>query len=257
MKLSGKVAVITGGARGQGAAEAELLAANGAAVIIADVLDEDGDATAARINEGGGRAVYVHLDVSSPEDWTALTTMVERDFGGVDILVNNAGIALRQGLDSTALDDWQRILAVNLTGPYLGIKAIVPLMRRQGGGSIINTGSAAALVGHLTAAYAASKWGLRGLSQSAAREYGPDGIRVNSVHPGLIDTPIVNWDTRFVSAMESATPMGRGGLPEEVASVVLFLASDDASFVTGQDIAVDGGLVSGGIYHRVDRDRNA
>jgi 3alpha(or 20beta)-hydroxysteroid dehydrogenase len=253
-RLGGKVAIITGASRGQGAAEARLFAQAGALVVLGDVLDAEGEHTAEAIRADGGSAMYRRLDVADSADWQAAVAAATEAYGRLDVLVNNAGIAKRVGIDETSRDDFERIIQVNLVGPFLGIKAVAARMRDSGGGSIVNTGSAAALVGHFTGAYAASKWGLRGLAQAAAREYAAWGIRVNSVHPGIVETPIVAGDDDFVGAMIDATPMGRPGAVSEIASVVLFLASDDSSFVTGQDIAIDGGFVSGGAYHHVVRD---
>jgi 3alpha(or 20beta)-hydroxysteroid dehydrogenase len=237
-RLDGKIVVITGAARGQGAAEVAAAVREGAEVIATDVLDEDGEKLAAGF---AGRVRYRHLDVTSPEDWAALADGLQR----VDGLVNNAGIPQRSRLDAVSVPDWNRAIAVNLTGPMLGIQTLLPLL--GAGSSIVNVGSVAALTAHHTVAYTASKWGLRGLSKVAAVEYGGRGIRTNTVHPGFIDTPMVAGAApAFVEAHLSLTPLGRPGLPEEVAETVVFLLSDAASYINGVEIPVDGGYSSHG-----------
>lgn len=242
-RLSGKIALITGGSRGQGAAEARLFAAEGAALMIADVLDTEGSALARELRDGGAAVDYQHLDVTQPADWHAAVNQLRGRLGRLDILINNAGISQGSGLMDATLDDWERVLCVNLTGPFLGIQASVPAMTQ--GGAIVNISSIAGMVGYRAAAYAASKWGLRGLSHSAALDLVDRGIRVNSVHPGLVDTPLLGNRTVFIEAMTKLTPMQRAGSADEIAKLVLFLASDDASFITGAEIAIDGGFIAG------------
>jgi 3alpha(or 20beta)-hydroxysteroid dehydrogenase len=248
-RVTGKVIVVTGAAGGQGAAECRLLAAHGAEVVAADLaqaLDagvkaQDGVADAADSQSIHARS----LDVSDPGSWTALATWIGRELGRVDGLVNNAGITSRVRLPDIDVEEWNRVLAVNLTGPMLGITTLLPLM--QAGASIVNVGSLAALNGHYTVAYTASKWGLRGLTHSAATELGPRGIRVNAIHPGYIHTPMTaSAPASFLTANKAITPLERGGQPEEVAELILFLMSDESSFITGVDLPIDGGQSRGG-----------
>jgi NAD(P)-dependent dehydrogenase (short-subunit alcohol dehydrogenase family) len=249
-----KTVLITGGSRGQGAAEARLFAQAGARVVIGDVLDEEGGALARSIAQAGGKAEYRHLDVTSERDWRDAVAFAMQTFGSLHVLVNNAGISLR-GVDlaGTARADWERVLAVNLTGPFLGIQACAPHIRASGGGAIVNIGSTAGINGHFAAAYSASKWGLRGLTKAAAMDYAPWNIRVNAVHPSIVETPMVAGAANFVEAMEAMTPMGRGASLADVAHAVLFLASDEAGFLTGLDLPVDGGFSELGTYAQVRR----
>ena len=253
-KFKNKTVLITGGSRGQGAAEARMFAAAGAHVVIADVLDDEGGALAQAIRAEGGAADYRHLDVGSEQDWRETVAFTMGKAGSLHVLVNNAGVSLR-GVDlaNTTRADWDRVLAVNLTGPFLGIKAAAPCLRDSGGGSIVNIGSTAGINGHFAAAYSASKWGLRGLTKAAAMEYATWNIRVNAVHPSIVETPMVAGAGNFVEAMESMTPMGRGASLADVAHAVLFLASDEASFLTGLDLPVDGGFTELGTYAQVRR----
>jgi 3alpha(or 20beta)-hydroxysteroid dehydrogenase len=239
-KLDGRVAIITGGARGQGAAEARLLVDHGARVLIADVLVEEGERLAAEL---GPRARFERLDVSSPEDWEH-AVRVARSMGPIRVLVNNAAIHWLRPLVDETLDDFQRMLAVNLAGPFLGIKAVVEPMAAAGGGSIINVSSIAGLTGFsLHGAYGSAKWGLRGLTKTAALELAAQKIRVNSVHPGAVNTAMVGSTDdphRF-----DRVPLRRCAEPDEVAQLILFLASDDSSYMTGSELTIDGGASAG------------
>lgn len=239
-RAAGKVIVVTGAARGQGRAEAEQLAREGAHVWATDVLDEEGKAYVDAWS-GPGSLTYQHLDVTSEPDWLALRTAIEEQHGRVDGLVNNAGIPTRDRLPDVQVEQWNSVLAVNATGPLLGIQTLFPLMRR--GSSIVNIVSVAGLGGHVAAPYTVSKWALRGLTRAASLEFGEAGIRVNAVFPGLIDTPIMSGASpAFRDVAISETPLGRIGEPEDVAPLIVYLISDESSFVTGAEIAVDGGM---------------
>lgn len=252
--LTGRTVVITGAAGGQGAEEAALLARHGAHVVATDVVEGAGREVVEAIRAQGHSAEFHALDVSSQESWEGLRDhLVDRGLG-LHALVNNAGIAHRFGLMETSLERFEQVLAVNLAGPFLGMQALAPLLRDSGGGSIVNIGSAAGMTGHFSAAYSSSKWGLRGLSKVAAMEFAPWGIRVNSVHPGIVNTAIVPGDTAFPAAMTRYTPLGRPAEVGDIAPVVLFLCSDAASFMTGSDLNVDGGLVDIGIYDAVAKE---
>jgi 3alpha(or 20beta)-hydroxysteroid dehydrogenase len=232
-RVAGKVVVVTGAAGGQGAAEVAWLAREGASVVATDMIEKLDAPSHDRVS-------YRRLDVSRADDWTALRGWIEQRFGRVDGLVNNAGITHRARLGDVALEDWNRVLSINVTGAMLGIQTFAPLM--PVGGSIVNVGSVAALTGHYTAAYTVSKWALRGLSRVASMELGPRGIRVNTIHPGYVETPMTaSAPAAFREASIAVTPLGRVGLPEEVAPLVGFLLSDESSYLSGAEIAVDGG----------------
>lgn len=243
-RVAGKVALITGGAkdRGMGAASARMLVAEGAKVVIGDVLDEDGAALAAELGRDHPGAVrYVHLDVTSGEDWKNAVDTAVREFGKLNVLVNNAGIVQAAPLKTADIGRWQKVLDVNLTGPMRGIQAVIDPMIAAGGGSIINISSIEGMRGAVWAhSYVASKWGLRGLTKSTALELAPENIRVNSIHPGFIRTPM----TKHLPDDIVTAPMGRAGTPDEVATFVVFLASDESSFSTGSEYVVDGGLIT-------------
>ena len=249
-----KTVLITGGSRGQGAAEARLFAQAGARVVIADVLAAEGDALAQSIRAAGGKAEYRRLDVTSEQDWSDAVAFAKSAFGSLHVLVNNAGVSLR-GVDlaGTTRADWDRVLAVNLTGPFLGIRAAAPLIRDSGGGAIVNIGSTAGINGHFAAAYSASKWGLRGLTKAAAMDYAKWNIRVNAVHPSIVQTPMVEGADKFVEAMEHVTALERSASLDDVAHAVMFLASKEAGYLTGIDLPVDGGFTALGVYRQVWR----
>jgi cyclopentanol dehydrogenase len=248
-RLDGKVALISGGARGQGAAETRLFVREGAAVVFGDVLDDDGKKVEAEIRGAGGRATYVHLDVTREADWRAAVATAERAYGKLDVLVNNAGILFRASIEDTREADWDRIMAVNVKGVFLGTKCAIPAMRRAGGGSIVNISSTAGLVGSPggTAAYTATKGAVRLFTKSTAIQHAREGIRCNSVHPGPIETDMIKdvlADPKAWQGRLRRLPMGRAGTVDEVAYGVLYLASDEASYVTGSELVIDGGTTA-------------
>ena len=248
-RLDGKVALISGGARGQGAAEARLFAQEGAKVVIGDVLDAEGTRVAAEIAESGGDCLFVHLDVTREDDWRdAINAAVSR-FGKLNVLVNNAGIWRRGKLEDTTTEDWDAILNVNAKGVFLGSKLAIAEMRKAGGGSIINISSTAGLVGGpRSTAYTASKGAVRLLTKATAVQYGMEGIRANSIHPGPIDTDMIReiWQGDEGTRAESIarTVLGRAGTVDDIAYGALFLASDESSFMTGSEMVIDGGVTA-------------
>ncbi|MBS0474264.1 MAG: glucose 1-dehydrogenase [Proteobacteria bacterium] len=248
-KLDGKVAIVTGGARGMGEATTRRFVAEGAKVAIADVLEEQGQALAAEL---GDAARFWKLDVTSEDDWARVVTEVEAELGPVDALVNNAGILMFKGLLETTKADYERVLGVNLVGEFLGIKAVAPGMIARGRGAIVNVSSVDGMKGaNSLVAYASSKWGVRGLTKVAAMELGHKGIRVNSVHPGGVDTVMSNHNAAPREEVDKGyanVPLQRIGGPEEVAAASAFLASDDASYIHGAEIVVDGGMTVGTYY---------
>ena len=248
-RLAGKVALISGGARGQGACEARLFVNEGARVVIGDILDDVGQRTVEDLNRGSEtrRATYVHLDVTQLEDWEQAVAVAEATFGALHILVNNAGISgQRVSLEEASEEDWQRVIDINQKGVWLGMKTAVPALRRAGGGSIVNISSIAGLVGlGSSIAYQATKGAVRLMTKTAAVQYAAEEIRVNSVHPGYIDTDMTKgMDAARRERLLGLTPLKRMAQPEEVAYGVLFLASDEASYVTGSELVIDGGFTA-------------
>ena len=232
--LSGKVVVVTGAARGQGEAEVAALTAAGATVVATDVLAFDGR----------------HLDVTDPKAWADLASSLESEYGAVHGLVNNAGVAARERLPNVTLETWDQTFAINVTGPMLGIQALVPLM--PAGSSIVNICSVAAMSGHAAAAYTASKWALRGLTRSASLELGERGIRVNAVMPGLVDTPLMaSASPAFTDAALAEIPLGRVGVPADIAPTIVFLCSDDSAYYNGAELVIDGGLTAHVSHKRI------
>jgi 3alpha(or 20beta)-hydroxysteroid dehydrogenase len=235
-RVEGKVAIVTGGSRGMGAAHVRTLVAEGARVVIADVLDEPGAALAAELPEA---TRYIHLDVTDEAEWDRVVAFAVKEFGTVDILVNNAGISKTFPLIDFPMDAWNAVIAVNLTGSFLGMRAVAPVMTAAGRGSIINVSSIEgiqAVAEHH--AYVASKFAIRGITKSAAIELGASGIRVNSIHPGLIETPM----TEGMDASIMQIALQRAAQPSEVSNLVLFLASEDSSYSTGSEFVIDGGV---------------
>ncbi len=249
MRLEGKVAIITGGARGQGATEARMFAQEGARVVIGDIRDELGMQVEAEIRELGGEAVYLHLDVTSDDDWQRAIETAEQQFGKVDVLVNNAAIVLRKDIEETTGEDWDNIMAINAKGVFLGTKAAIPAMRRAGGGSIINISSISGLVSIGPPAYIATKGAVRLFTKSTAIQYASENIRANSIHPGSVDTDMRregmgNQTDEEIQARIDNIPLGRVGTTEDISYGALFLASDESSFMTGSELVIDGGYTA-------------
>jgi NAD(P)-dependent dehydrogenase (short-subunit alcohol dehydrogenase family) len=250
-RLDGKVALISGGARGQGAAEASLFVKEGARVVFGDILDAEGKRVEAEIQEMGGEAVYLHLDVTREEDWIAAVETSVNTYGRLDVLVNNAGVAVWGTLEDTNVEEWDWVMKVNAKGVFLGTKAVIPAIRRAGGGSIINISSISGLIGQegIQPVYNAFKGAVRLLTKATAIQYAKEGIRCNSVHPGAVDTPmrqegLAGLDPAALEERLRRVPLGRVATPEEVAYGVLYLASDESSFVTGSELVIDGGYTA-------------
>jgi NAD(P)-dependent dehydrogenase (short-subunit alcohol dehydrogenase family) len=247
MRLAGKVALISGGARGMGAAEARLFTREGARVVIGDVLKAEGQAVEAEIRATGGDCLFTPLDVTSERDWQQAVALAEQRFGALHVLVNNAGIgAVPSRVEEAAPDAWDQVMAVNAKGVFLGTRAAIPAMRRAGGGSIVNISSQLGLVGmdNISPQYPASKGAVKLLTKVTALQYAKEGIRVNSVHPGPVITPMTEprrRDKATYDLMLSRIPMGRYGEAEEIAYGVLYLASDESSWTTGSELVIDGG----------------
>jgi NAD(P)-dependent dehydrogenase (short-subunit alcohol dehydrogenase family) len=250
MRLENKVALITGAASGMGASMARLFAREGAKVAIADMLEEEGRQVAAEITQANGAAIFHKLDVTSEAEWRATIDATMAAFGRLDILVNDAGISGSAVEDLFDAQAWERLMAVNATGTFLGMKLVIPIMQREGGGSIVNISSISGVTGQrgIHVGYNASKGAVRTLTKAAAVQYGRDNIRVNSVHPGLMPPMRTSGRTADPALrakwIETSVPMGRAGRVEEVANAVLFLASDEASYITGVELYVDGGFLA-------------
>jgi 3alpha(or 20beta)-hydroxysteroid dehydrogenase len=237
-RLADKVAVITGGARGQGAAEGALFAAEGAVVYLTDVRTEEGEKAAAAAG-----ASFLEHDVTSPSRWREIVDQVVAQHGRLDVLVNNAGIFHAATMADTPLETWQRLVAINQTGVFLGMQTVAPQMKAQRSGSIINISSVAGIRGtSICFAYGATKWAVRGMTKSAAQELGPFGVRVNSIHPGIIDTPMLEGHP--LDALTVNTPLARVAHADEVARLALWLASDENSYATGAEFVIDGGMTA-------------
>jgi 3alpha(or 20beta)-hydroxysteroid dehydrogenase len=248
-RLEGKTAIVTGGARGMGAATCRLFVAEGARVVIADVLEEEGQVLA---RELGDAARFVRLDVADEANWARVAAFAVEAFGRVDILVNNAAVLVFGGITELSKRDFERVVSINLVGTFVGVRTIAPLMVAQGGGSIVNISSVDGLRGvNALAAYVSSKWGVRGLTKVAALELGHQGVRVNSIHPGGVNTAMSNptgAPLEDINKHYTTVPMQRVGQPEEVARATLFLASDESSYCNGAELSVDGGVAAGAYY---------
>lgn len=246
--LTNKVAIVTGGAHGIGAAEARAFVKHGAKVLVGDILDDEGKALVAELNAGRGEACarYLHMDVTKTADWEAAIALAEKLFGRLTTLVNNAGVPARPGVEGTSEEEWDRTIDTDLKGTWLGMKLCVPALRRAGGGAIVNTSSTYALVASgKAAAYHSAKAGVLMLSRAAAVEYARENIRVNAVLPGVIDTPrIASLAPDWRQYLIEHTPLNRLGRPEEIANAVVFLASEEASFITGASLVIDGGYTA-------------
>ena len=247
MRLDGKVAFISGGAHGMGATEAKLFASEGAAVVFGDVLEKEGRRTEAEIIDSGGKGIFIHLDVASEKSWEkAISTTIDK-FGKLNILVNNAGVSGRALIEDTSVDEWDRIMDVNAKGTFLGTKAALQELKKADGASIINISSQLGIVGSdlgVSAAYQASKGAVRLLTKATALEYASEGIRCNSVHPAPVNTELTavsRENPEVFAKTKSNIPMGRFAEPMEIAKAVLYLASDESSFMTGSELVVDGG----------------
>ena len=247
MRLQGKVALISGGARGQGAAEAKLFAREGAKVVFGDVLDDEGRKTEAEIQEIGGEALYIHMDVTKEGDWEKAVSETVSKFGKLDILVNNAGVVSWGNLEDTTPEEWDRVMDINSKGVFLGTKAVIPEMRKTGGGSIVNISSISGIIGqdNIQPVYNASKGAVRLFTKSTAIQYASENIRANSVHPGSVATDMNaerRSDPELLAQSLSRIPIGRIGEAEDIALGVLYLASDESSFITGSELVIDGGF---------------
>jgi 3alpha(or 20beta)-hydroxysteroid dehydrogenase len=248
--FEGRGICVTGGARGLGATLSRRFAQAGAHVHVGDILEEQGRVLIAELNAEGLSASFHRLDVTSEADWAALTDAIGRRADKLDVLINNAGLIIRKSLATTSRQEWDLAMAVNVAGVFLGMKHCRPLLARAAPSAIVNISSTAGLIAHGDPSYTASKWAVRGLTKSAALEFSPDQIRVNSVHPATIATPLTQAaPPGHLEANRQAIPMGRESSTEEIANIVLFLASEQASFMTGSEVVADGGLTTGGVAH--------
>ncbi|BFH64512.1 SDR family NAD(P)-dependent oxidoreductase [Paenibacillus azoreducens] len=245
-RVSGKVAIVTGAAGGMGKADALLLAQEGAKVVVTDIQEGKVNAVVEEIHKNGGEAIGFRHDVTSENEWERIVEETVKKWGKIDVLVNNAGISFPKSLLDTTAQDWDKVMGINLTGGFFGLKHVIPVMQKNGGGSIINISSIAGLTGSNGAGpYTASKGAVRLLTKAVAIDYGKDNIRCNSIHPGYIETPMTEGlfaDENMTNWFRSNTPLPRLGKPENIAAGVLFLASDESSFITGAELAIDGGV---------------
>jgi NAD(P)-dependent dehydrogenase (short-subunit alcohol dehydrogenase family) len=249
MRLENKVALISGGARGQGTAEVRLFAREGARVVFGDILDQEGRKVEAEVRDLGGEVTYVHLDVTSESDWESAVDAAVSRYGKLDILVNNAGVVSWGTLEDTASQEWDRVMDVNAKGVFLGTRATIPAMKEGGGGSIVNISSISGIVGQdsIQPVYNASKGAVRLLTKSTAIQYARENIRVNSIHPGTVATDMNaerRADPELLQQTLSRIPLGRVAQPEDIAYAALYLASDESSFVTGSELVIDGGFTA-------------
>ncbi|HTN56452.1 MAG TPA: glucose 1-dehydrogenase [Microbacterium sp.] len=243
-RFDGRVALVTGGASGIGKATAQRIASEGGTVVIADVQDDLGAQIVAEMEKDGGKGLFVHLDVTSEDGWNDAVAKVVENYGALDILVNNAGIGDTEAIEVTSLATWDKVVAVTQTSVFLGMKAAADALKKSGNGSVVNISSMYGIVGSgVSPAYHAAKGAVRLLTKTTALGWAKEGVRVNSVHPGFIDTPILGDTDRDM--LIAGTPMGRLGRPEEIAALITFLASDDAAFITGSEFVADGGVTAG------------
>lgn len=243
-RFEGRVALVTGGASGIGKATAKRIASEGGSVVIADVQDDLGAQVVAEIENDGGTAQFIHLDVTSEDGWNDAVAKTVDTYGGLHILINNAGIGDNEPIEVTSLGTWDKVVAVTQTSVFLGMKAAAEALKKSGNGSVVNTSSMYGIVGSgVSPAYHAAKGAVRLLTKTTALGWAKEGVRVNSVHPGFIDTPILGDTDREM--LIAGTPMGRLGTPEEMAALITFVASDDASFATGAEFVADGGVTAG------------